>query len=71
MCVVVSTFFQKDFSGRFPTCFSRIQPAEGAQDFLPTLGVAKKINIKYGLLQKMSLTEDSNYGLITQRLFII
>lgn len=46
MCVVVSTFFQKDFSGGFPTCFSMIQPAEGAQDFLPTLGVAKKINIK-------------------------
>lgn len=47
------------------------QPAEGAQDFLPILEVAKKINIKIWTFWKMLIIEDSDYGLITQRLFII
>lgn len=70
MWVDVSTFFWKDFSGHFHTCFSMTQPVERAWDFLPTLEAAKKINIKRWPPLKMLIIEHANYGLMTQTFII-
>lgn len=70
MYIYVTTLLEKDFSTHFFSCLSTVWPAEGAQDFLPALEIATKISNKDGLLRKMWIIKDGNYGVITQAFII-